>query len=78
MITKKQVEKEFRAELQDILNKWGAEISAEDHFTGYSECGEDIRMTVTIPNIYDKDTCDTIREYAEINLGRYMDAEKKS
>jgi IS1 family transposase len=36
---------EFLKELQALLEKYDVEIVAGDHWTGYSECGEDFRMT---------------------------------
>lgn len=79
MKTSKQIEAEFRAELQELLNKYGAEIEAKDYWQGYAECGEDVRMTVTIPSewvytIGGIGTCTS--EYTEIDLGRYVEAQK--
>ena len=71
MTTKEQ----FISELKALLAKWDAEIVAEDHFSGYAECGEDVRMTVTIPAIYDKESGEYIREWTEIDLGRRIDKE---
>jgi len=68
MKTSEQVEEEFKSDLRDFLKKWGADIEASDHFTGYSECGEDIRVTVTLSGIYTTEG-ECIREYAEIDLG---------
>ena len=68
MQTKEQVEQAFRADLQALLDKYGAELSAEDHWTGYAECGADVRMTVDVPAIYDADH-NCAREYTEIDLG---------
>ena len=51
MQTSQQVEIEFRAELAALLKKWDATLSAEDHYPGWPECGEDVRMTVSIPAI---------------------------
>ena len=70
--TKDQVEKEFRAELRALLNKYGAELRAEDHWIGYAECGSDIKMTVYIPSIYNE-SGEYVREYVEIDLGNYVD-----
>ena len=39
----------FLAELTALLRKWGAELEAKDHYLGYPECGEDIRITAWIP-----------------------------
>jgi len=74
MKTADQVEVEFRADLQALLKKWGAEIEAEDHYPGYPECGEDIRMEVHIPGKYESDgTC--LQDFAVINLGTLIRAD---
>jgi hypothetical protein len=70
METKEQVEQSFRTELQALLDKYNAELDADDHWQGYPECGEDIRMTVTIPAIY-RDG-ETVREDTEIDLGNII------
>jgi hypothetical protein len=70
MKTQKQVETEFKEELKALLKKWGAEIEASDQYSGYPECGEDIHMIVSIPAIYDKNG--TVREYTEVDLGKYF------
>lgn len=74
MKTAEQVENEFRAELQALINKYGAEIEVRDHYQGYSECGEDIRMMVTIPTIYDSDGY-VQQDYTEFNLGCWLSYE---
>ena len=33
-------------ELAALLKKYNAEMEADDHYTGYPECGQDIRITV--------------------------------
>lgn len=71
MKTSVTVTAEFEAELQALLNKWGANISADDHYQGYPECGEDIRMQVEIPAIYDADH-NCVREWTQIDLGQYV------
>jgi len=71
MITKEQITKEFTAELQALLNKWNAELDASDHYQGWPECGEDIRMIVTIPGSWDKDG-NTTQEWTEVDLGNSM------
>lgn len=71
MQTKQEVEAAFRRDLIELLAKYNAEIEAEDHYPGYSECGEDIRMTVDIPAIYGKNG-DTIREWTRIDIGRWL------
>ncbi|HUS38021.1 MAG TPA: hypothetical protein VMX74_01140 [Pirellulales bacterium] len=70
---KESVEQEFRDELNDLLKKWGAEIEAEDHYPGYPECGEDVRMTVDIPWLYDEHG-NVVRERCEVDLGSSVQA----
>lgn len=72
-ICKESVEDTFRAELNELLKRWGAEIEAEDHYPGYPECGEDIRMTVDIPALYDEHG-NIVREWCEVDLGSYIQA----
>ncbi len=72
-VTKEQVESEFRRELSGLLAKWSATLEASDHYLGYAECGEDIRMTVTIPALYASEQTTIEREWTEIDLGRYVD-----
>ena len=71
MQTKEQVEKAFREELQALLDKYRAELSAKDEFIGYAECGEDVRMTVTIQADFDADL-NCVREWTEIDLGSFL------
>ena len=73
MKSTEQVAAEFKADLQEMFDKWGAELVAEDHWKGYAECGEDVRMTVTVPAIYDQDH-NCVREFTEIDLGSYVAA----
>ena len=37
----------FKKELIQLLHKYGAELEAEDHWQGYAECGQEIKMTVS-------------------------------
>lgn len=73
MLTKEKVTKAFMKDLRNLLKKYDAEIEAEDHFPGYPESGEDIRMTVTIDGLYDEDG-NKLREMTEINLGDLVSA----
>ena len=61
----------FRSQLNALLKAFGAELSAKDHYQGYPECGEDIRMTVSIPAIYSKDTFELVMPGVEIDLGSW-------
>jgi hypothetical protein len=38
---------EFMNRFQALLEEFGAEISADDYYSRYAECGKDIRMTVS-------------------------------
>ena len=68
MQTKDEVTQSFKEDLQALLDKYNAELDATDHYQGYPECGEDVRMEVTIDAIYDEDgNCE--REYTIIDLG---------
>ena len=48
MKTRDEAVAEFRAELAALMRKWGADITASDHWKGYAECGEDVRMVASI------------------------------
>lgn len=74
----KNVTENFLKDFKELLNKYSvkgypAEISCEDHWRGYAECGEDVRMTVIIPGLSDENG-NIAREYTEIDLGRYFDS----
>lgn len=71
MKRKAQVEQDFRNDLNALLDKYRAEIEASDHWTGYAECGSDIRMIVSIPALFDCEHNCT-REAAEVDLGQYL------
>jgi len=65
--TSQQVTADFVRELKALLTKYNADIVAADHYQGYPECGEDVRMTVEIPSAYDENG-ELIQEYTEIDL----------
>ena len=72
METAEMVESRFMRDLQSLLARYGeAELSAEDHWTGFAECGSDVRMTVYIPGIYDE-SGNVVREYTEIDLHDFV------
>ena len=71
MQTADQITQAFKAELQALLDKYGADLSARDTWEGYPECGEDVRMHVNVPSIYDADH-NCLREYTEIDLGSWV------
>jgi IS1 family transposase len=72
MITADEIEQEFRQRLSALLQEFGAELTAEDHWSGYAECGQDVRMTVEIPSVYDPETREYMREMTIIDLGRWV------
>ena len=76
MKTKDQVKAEFLSDLNDLLLKYSAEITAEDHWQGYPECGEDIRITVDIDGLWDKDG-ECVSEDCCIDLGWYVTGSKE-
>jgi hypothetical protein len=71
MQTKEQVTQAFTDELQALLDKYGADVTAKDVWPGYEECGEDIRIVVTVPEIYDADH-NCVRERTIIDFGDYI------
>jgi hypothetical protein len=73
-MNKEQVEKIFRARLQALLDEFGADLEADDHWHGHPECGSDIRMTVTIPSVFDYERDIVLREFAEIDLGSHVNS----
>jgi len=70
MKRKKQIEDEFKAEFQALVDKYKAEIQIKDFFDGYAECGEDIKCIVMIDGAWTKEG-DCISEYCEFDLGAY-------
>lgn len=70
MKTSNEVKIEFITKLKELLEEYQAELIAEDHYPGYPECGQDIRITVEMDTIYTESGCE--REYTEIDLGRYV------
>ena len=73
MKTTLEIENEFRSDLNALLKKYDADIETSDHYIGYSECGEDIRVMVSIPVVYVDNEC--IQESADFNLGLYITGE---
>ena len=57
MKTSDQVETEFRRDLQTLVNKWSARITAADVYPNYAVRGEDIRIIVEIPAGEDRAPC---------------------
>jgi hypothetical protein len=59
-----RTEAKFRTELSALLYRFGARLNAEDHWQGYAECGEDVRITVELP-----------WPLEDVDLGSYFDGE---
>lgn len=57
---------EFLKELHALLGKYDVEITAQNHWQGYAECGEDVRMTAEF-NSWETD---------DIDLGKWVDKDK--
>ena len=62
----KQNPKNLITELHALLKKYNAEITADDHWIGCPECGQDVRMTIEFNN-YD---------HNDIDIGNWIDGEK--
>tara|TARA_Y100000310_G_scaffold227068_1_gene229255 strand:+ start:865 stop:1062 length:198 start_codon:yes stop_codon:yes gene_type:complete len=54
----------FLKELHELLAKYDADIIADDHWKGYAECGQDIRMIVSFYGDHPSD---------DIDLGSFVD-----
>jgi hypothetical protein len=74
--TEAEVSAEFKKQLIALLKRWNAELEAKDHWTGYAECGQDVRMTVCIPGSYDAEH-EQVRAWTEIDLGSYLHGDKQ-
>jgi hypothetical protein len=71
-MTEEEAVAAFSAEVSALLTRWRATISAADHWSGYPECGEDIRMTASIEVMHP----DGYPRFMDIDLGRYLDGER--
>jgi len=74
--TRDEVERAFLADLRALLVKYGSHtaLDADNYYQGYAECGQDIRMTVTIEAKYDKYN-NMVSPMVLIDLGEYFTAE---
>lgn len=55
--------KQFVEDLNLLLDKHGVVLTADDHYPGYAECGQDIRITAEFDDW----------EVEDIDLGSYVD-----
>ena len=53
----------FVTELKSLLKKHGVALTAKDHYTGYPECGEDVRIAAEFENW----------QVLDLDLGSYFD-----
>lgn len=70
MKTPKELEDEFTAKLRALLAEYNADLTAEDHYPGYAECGSDIRMTATLVSKWAPDYGEQLLPWVEIDLGK--------
>jgi len=70
---KERITQEFITKLRDLFSEYDANLTAADHYKGYPECGEDIRMTLNIPARYDEEGNETAPDI-NIDLGTYFEA----
>lgn len=70
-MTEEEAVAAFKAELAALLARWRATISAADHWRGYSECGEDVRMTASVEFMH-PDGCP---RFLDVDLGRDVEGE---
>lgn len=54
----------FLNELQQLLREFDATLEVDDHWTGYSECGRDLRISVEFNS-----------DYSTLDLGTYVNPE---
>jgi IS1 family transposase len=60
---------QFKEELAKLCAKFNCEIEAADHWIGYAECGQDVRMTVTFRSDY---SVEPHVHTEDVDLGRYF------
>lgn len=46
--------KEFKTRLSSLLKEYDVEITSEDVYPGYPECGSDIQINICFNGYYDK------------------------
>jgi hypothetical protein len=65
MNTEDEIEKTFKYELQELLDKYGADLEAKSPYVGKNQ------MILTIPAVYDK-AHNCTQKQIEIDLGAYI------
>lgn len=74
MTPEERTREDFLSSLKALMKSYGAVMEAEDHYPGYAECGQDIRIEVTIPTRYDRDG-EVVTAGCTIDLGSSFEAE---
>ena len=65
---------QFKIELAALCKKYRCFIIADDHYLGYPEYGEDVRMTVEFEDDY---TADPPLPYEDLDLGQWFDGKEQ-
>jgi hypothetical protein len=65
----------FKKELAALCRKYKCEITAADHWIGYAECGQDVRITVEFTGSYTLDS-KALLAWEELDLGTFFDGLK--
>ena len=68
---KTELEAQFKEEFVALLRKYNASLEVEDHWSGYSECGEDIQARIESCAKYD-DNGNMIEPELSFDLGCYL------
>jgi len=55
MITADEIKLKFIEDFKALIQKYDADLEIEDHFSGYAECGRNMRLDIDFPSKYDKD-----------------------
>jgi len=63
---------QFKQELINLCRKYDCEIEARDHWTGYAECGQDVRITVEFNGDYSAEI-----PFESLDLASYIDGNTK-
>jgi len=63
--------KNFETELRALLQKHRCTLTVDNHWTGYPECGQDLRLTADIDTRWDENG-DLISLGGTLNLGTHV------
>lgn len=70
MRTKEQTTTDFLMKFDALLREFHATLVVDDHYPGYSECGQDIRATIEVSPVWDN-LGNCTQEGVDIELGTY-------